>query len=197
MDVMQIFGTYAAEFEKTFEDDDWTRLERFFAPDVRYVVAGSPFDCELVGRDAVLAGIRLALDTFDRKFEGREIAPNGPPVVEGRRVTLSADLTYTHPDTKPLTFSLSEYADFDDEGRIVHLQDDYDPGQDHVDAWLAESGAPARLIMQVHDELVLEVEAAALDETRAEIVRLMNSAAELAVPLKVDAGSGFNWDEAH
>ena len=66
-----------------------------------------------------------------------------------------------------------------------------------VAAWLKASAAPARLVMQVHDELVLEVEHAALDEVRSEVVRLMSAAEKLSVPLKVEAGSGPNWDEAH
>jgi DNA polymerase-1 len=66
-----------------------------------------------------------------------------------------------------------------------------------VDAWCARPGSPARLIMQVHDELVLEVEAARLDETAATVRQLMAAAAELKVPLKVDVGHGLNWDEAH
>jgi DNA polymerase-1 len=66
-----------------------------------------------------------------------------------------------------------------------------------VDAWLQRSRMPARLIMQVHDELVLEV----ADEAIAGIVEPlrghMAQAATLAVPLKVDVGIGRNWDEAH
>ena len=66
-----------------------------------------------------------------------------------------------------------------------------------IAAWLDESGEDARLIMQVHDELVLEVRedrAAAVAET---VAGLMESAAELAVPLSVETGIGANWDEAH
>ncbi|GMG85996.1 DNA polymerase I [Biformimicrobium ophioploci] len=66
-----------------------------------------------------------------------------------------------------------------------------------VDQWLQESGAPARIILQVHDELVLEVEEQALEEVRGRVVALMQDAAELAVPLIVDADVGKNWDEAH
>ncbi|TAK55943.1 MAG: DNA polymerase I, partial [Gammaproteobacteria bacterium] len=63
--------------------------------------------------------------------------------------------------------------------------------------WLAGSGAPAALVMQVHDELVLEVEESAVPEIRDRLVAIMSSAAELAVPLVVDTGVGANWDEAH
>jgi DNA polymerase I len=66
-----------------------------------------------------------------------------------------------------------------------------------VDDWIQRERAPARLVMQVHDELVLEVEADALPAVRAEVVRLMAGAADLRVPLKVDTGAGPNWDEAH
>lgn len=66
-----------------------------------------------------------------------------------------------------------------------------------VHAWLAADQPPARMIMQVHDELVFEVDANAVDEMTAEITRLMNGAAELDVALAVDVGVGKNWDEAH
>ena len=65
-----------------------------------------------------------------------------------------------------------------------------------VDAWCATSRG-ARLIMQVHDELVLEVERARVDEVAAAVRERMMGAASLRVPLKVDVGSGANWDEAH
>ena len=66
-----------------------------------------------------------------------------------------------------------------------------------VDAWLQSSGAPARLIMQVHDELVLEVAEEAVELTVRELRRRMARGADLRVPLKVDVGTGRNWDEAH
>jgi DNA polymerase-1 len=66
-----------------------------------------------------------------------------------------------------------------------------------TDAWLQQSDTGARLIMQVHDELVLEVPAEHLPVVRSEIVALMSAAADLRVPLRVDAGQGANWDEAH
>jgi DNA polymerase-1 len=64
-------------------------------------------------------------------------------------------------------------------------------------AWLEESSAQARMIMQVHDELVFEVAEDAVAEVQSVVVKQMEAAAELSVPLKVDAGVGKNWDEAH
>jgi len=66
-----------------------------------------------------------------------------------------------------------------------------------VDAWLRSSALPARLIMQVHDELVLEVADGAVKDIVGELRGHMAQAATLAVPLKVDVGVGRNWDEAH
>jgi len=66
-----------------------------------------------------------------------------------------------------------------------------------VHAWCRSSGARARLIMQVHDELVLEVRADAVETVAAAVRDHMLSAATLSVPLRVDVGTGANWDEAH
>ena len=66
-----------------------------------------------------------------------------------------------------------------------------------VDDWLTRSKADARLIMQVHDELVLEVHQDHADEISNRVTELMCNAADLRVALKVDAGIGRNWDEAH
>lgn len=66
-----------------------------------------------------------------------------------------------------------------------------------VDSWLQGSDVDARTIMQVHDELVLEVAEDAVEQVCDTLCGLMSDAAELAVPLLVEAGSGKNWDEAH
>jgi DNA polymerase-1 len=67
-----------------------------------------------------------------------------------------------------------------------------------VDAWLRSlPGRRALMLMQVHDELVFEVDEDFVDELLAEVRNRMESAAELLVPLVVDCGTGKNWDEAH
>ena len=66
-----------------------------------------------------------------------------------------------------------------------------------VQNWLLQNDIEARMIMQVHDELVFEVACDSIDGIRDEIIRLMSAAATLDVPLVVDAGVGKNWDEAH
>jgi DNA polymerase I len=66
-----------------------------------------------------------------------------------------------------------------------------------VDAWCVREDVPARLIMQVHDELVLEVREDAVEAVSAGVRDHMVNAAKLRVPLRVDLGIGANWDEAH
>ncbi|MFK0312413.1 DNA polymerase I [Pseudomonas sp. NPDC090233] len=66
-----------------------------------------------------------------------------------------------------------------------------------VDNWLSASGLDARVILQVHDELVLEVREDLLEQVKDEIRGHMSSAAQLDVPLLVEVGVGSNWDEAH
>ncbi len=66
-----------------------------------------------------------------------------------------------------------------------------------VDRWLQESSFPARMLMQVHDELVFEVAEDAVTEAGERIRAAMVAAAELRVPLEVEIGVGANWDEAH
>jgi len=63
--------------------------------------------------------------------------------------------------------------------------------------WLATGQVDARLIMQVHDELVLEVAEGDVAALMQELHGLMGGAVALSVPLKVDAAAGLNWDEAH
>ena len=66
-----------------------------------------------------------------------------------------------------------------------------------VQGWLEQEKRASKLIMQVHDELVLEVPDSELDLVRRELPRLMCGVAELAVPLLVEVGAGANWEKAH
>ena len=70
----------------------------------------------------------------------------------------------------------------------------------NVDGYLEgvrDEGVEARMIMQVHDELVLEVDQGSVAQVKAGVIARMQAAADLSVPLLVEAGVGNNWDEAH
>lgn len=66
-----------------------------------------------------------------------------------------------------------------------------------VNRWLIEDGDRTKMIMQVHDELVFELDAEDVERSKQEIGRLMIEAADLSVALEVDSGVGLNWNEAH
>ncbi|HEY6720396.1 MAG TPA: DNA polymerase, partial [Burkholderiales bacterium] len=63
--------------------------------------------------------------------------------------------------------------------------------------WLDRETLATKLIMQVHDELVLEAPEGELARVKAELPKLMSGVANLKVPLVVDVGSGPNWEKAH
>ncbi|MDP2522848.1 DNA polymerase I [Neptunomonas phycophila] len=66
-----------------------------------------------------------------------------------------------------------------------------------VDRWLQDGEYDARMIMQVHDELVFEVKTEQVEQFKQAVVEKMQKAATLKVPLIVEAGQGENWDQAH
>ena len=66
-----------------------------------------------------------------------------------------------------------------------------------VHDWIDAEQAPARLVLQVHDELVLEVPEAELPAVRDRLRALMTGVASLKVPLEVEVGAGPNWEQAH
>jgi DNA polymerase-1 len=66
-----------------------------------------------------------------------------------------------------------------------------------VHRWIIEQRLGTRLIMQVHDELVLEAPDAELEEVKSALPDLMGNVAQLSVPLLIEVGAGPNWDKAH
>ncbi|MDX2170977.1 MAG: nuclear transport factor 2 family protein [Deltaproteobacteria bacterium] len=129
MDNLQAFLKYAADFERTLVDDDWTRLEPYFADDAVYEVTGSKTACRLVGRPAIFAGMKKSLDGFDRKFPTRDIAVLDGPHVADDEIRMQWQVTYGKPGLKPFVLSgrgRVRYAG----GKIVYLYDGYEPGVD-------------------------------------------------------------------
>jgi len=65
-----------------------------------------------------------------------------------------------------------------------------------VDSALTEAGLKSRLLLQVHDELIVEVSPGELEKVEEIVVTHMHAAADLAVPLDVSVGTGHSWSEA-
>jgi hypothetical protein len=140
MTSLQRFGAYAQDFEETFKDDDWSRLERHFAPDAVYEVSGEPFACTLRGREAIFKGLKKSLDGFDRRFGTREIAIEGAPEVDGDTVALPWAVTYGRPGSPPLVLRGRSKATYAGD-RIARLEDAYDAAAiASASAWLRDHG---------------------------------------------------------
>ena len=91
MSIIERFLAYAADFEKTLVDDDWSRLAQYISPDAVYRVESDLFGCELSGPDSIFTGMKKSLDGFDRNFPKREIALTKGPAVEGEDGDLESD----------------------------------------------------------------------------------------------------------
>ncbi len=79
---IKVFMDYAAAFEQTYVDDDWSRLAPFFAEDASYEVRGGPLACKITGREAIFTGIRKSIDGLDRRCSDRKIdVTDGPEVI--------------------------------------------------------------------------------------------------------------------
>lgn len=135
---MPQFLAYAADFETTFDDDDWSRLAPYFAADAVYEVRNSSFACRLEGPAAILRGIKRSLDNFDRRLPKRVLGLTGPPTVIDDRIAITWTATYsTAIGGPPLVLrgrSSMRYRD----GLLVELIDEYPDGMDaEVAAWTA------------------------------------------------------------
>ena len=94
MDIIKTFENFAAGFEATVEDDDWSRLEKYLTEDVTYVNVGSP-DPKSRGRSAVLDFLKADVANTDRRFDSRTLKALTPPKVEGNRLSRRWRCTYT------------------------------------------------------------------------------------------------------
>ena len=144
MTTLGAFMAYATDFEATFADDDWTRLEQYFVDDAVYEVTNAAWGCRVEGRDAILAALRKSLDGFDRRMGDRRIALRGEPVESGNEV----DLEWT------VSYSLDGAPDFEldgrtqarvEGGRLTYLADHYPDGvSDAAEAWVREHAPDAK-----------------------------------------------------
>jgi hypothetical protein len=140
MSTLERFMAYAADFEKTYVDDDWSRLYQYFCDDAVYRVESDLFGCELTGPAAIFAGIKKSLDGFDRRFTGREIAITEGPEVDGDELSATWKVTYTKDGLPPFVLRGKSMARMRD-GKVALLLDTYDE-QVAVEAseWMREAG---------------------------------------------------------
>lgn len=140
MDTLQSFLAYAADFETTFKDDDWSRLTRYFRDDAVYRVESDVMGCELTGPEAILAGMKKSIDGLDRRLESRTIDVTRGPDIDGEELSVAWTVTYTHGTLPPFQLRGESLARVHD-GKITLLVDRYTAGMDdEARAWISESG---------------------------------------------------------
>jgi len=135
---IQRFIEFAAALERTFADDDWSRLEAFLTEDAVYeVTGGPPLGGRWESRDAVLAQLKASLDALDRRFDERKTELLGAPVAEGETVTFDWRGTYTLEGRPDLVFGGTERIEFEGE-RVRFFTDLVREGDDaRIQAYLA------------------------------------------------------------
>ncbi len=116
------FGAYAADFETSLLDDDWSRLEQYFAPDASY----RPGDgSEANGRDAVLEALKDSVNALERKSDSRGLVGEPEVTESGDTITLKFSLKYTKAGMPDLILSGYETVQYAD-GVIVKMEDVFD-----------------------------------------------------------------------
>jgi len=138
MPILDRFLAYAQDFEKTYVDDDWSRLDQYFAPDATYEVTGAT-PALLKSRAAIFRGIKKSLDGFDRKFTKREIEIEGAPGVEGDTIMVDWLGIYERPGAPALRVRGRSIARYKGDV-IVQLKDEMKPDESAM-KWFASYGA--------------------------------------------------------
>ena len=141
---MQVFMDYAAAFEQTYVDDDWSRLTPFFSEDATYEVRGGPLACEITGREAIFRGLKKSIDGLDRRSAERQLALTDTPNVvasgAGEELSVGWRVTYQFGDAPKLVLpgrSVLKVVG----GVITELRDEYDDKElEEVGAWMLEHG---------------------------------------------------------
>ena len=141
---LKVFTDYAAAFERTFVDDEWSRLTPFFSENASYEVRGGPMACKISGRDAIFAGLKKSIDGLDRRCSDRQIdLTDGPKVTDIDNVhelRIGWRVSYQYGDAPKIALpgrSVFTIAD----GVIVTMRDEYvDEELADVGAWMHEYG---------------------------------------------------------
>lgn len=135
------FAAYAAAFEETYADDDWSRLRQYFTDDAVYETVGDDgTHTTFEGLERVLDGLRNAVNTFDRRFKTRKVDLLGELEERDGSVYLDWAGTYTTRDAPPLRMSGAEQAVYEGD-RIRHLKDTFDAGTtEALGAWMTAHG---------------------------------------------------------
>jgi len=139
MNILHLFETYAAQFELTFADDDWQRLEQHFHADVVYITSGFQ-GSRVAGRPLVLETLRNNVLNFDRKCDSRQLRTTEGPVVAGEKLTRTWQCRFTLNGAEDLLIEGRETVIFKD-SRIIQLEEEILPHSvARMKSWMAANG---------------------------------------------------------
>ncbi|MBI1817950.1 MAG: nuclear transport factor 2 family protein [Deltaproteobacteria bacterium] len=140
MNLIACFEAYARDFEQTFVDDDWSRLEPYFTEDAVYVTLDPPVRRQN-GREAVLTALRRAVSSFDRRCTSRVLETTHGPAQASNQVRREWACTFTCAGAPPLRISGLERAVYDKD-RISFLEEQLTAESRQLfDQWLHAHGA--------------------------------------------------------
>ena len=94
MGIIDIFESFALDFESTVKDDNWLRLEKYFLEDATYLNVGGP-DPKCIGRAEILAYLKEDVSNTDRRFDTRTLIALTPPSADGNRLSRQWRVTFT------------------------------------------------------------------------------------------------------
>ena len=110
MTLLERYQAYADDFERTFVDDDWSRLEQYFTEDAAYVTTANGLRVD--GRATVLAVLQASVSSFDRRCSTRSLVSTEGPHQQGNEVHREWAATYTLDGAPLIQISGSERAVF-------------------------------------------------------------------------------------
>jgi hypothetical protein len=140
VNLIERFQAYAADFERTFVDDDWTRLEQYFTAGAVYVTLG-PYGARAAGRSTLLEALRRAVSNFDRRCDSRSLETTRGPEQIANQVHREWACTFTCAAAPDLRISGSERALYEGD-RICLLEEQLtDKSQLLFAQWLHEHAA--------------------------------------------------------
>lgn len=139
MHILERFQAYAEDFEKTYVDDDWSRIRPYFSEDAIYEVRGMPASqLSGKGRQGVVDTLKQSIDDFDRRCASRKLELTAPPQVDGQAVIIQWRGVYTVDGGEDLVIAGQEVATYNGAGEIESLIDTYDEEAARgFEAWMA------------------------------------------------------------
>ncbi len=139
MSAMETFMAYAADFEKSYDDDDWDRVAPHFSDDAVYEVRSESMGCQLTGPQQIVAGFKKSLDGFDRRFDTRTIEIVGDIEQRGDELDAVWKVHYTKKGLAPYTLDGRSIIRCND-GKVVSLIDIYERStEEALAAWVREN----------------------------------------------------------